>query len=250
MYDPGTLTPYTYYYWRIVAWDNHDACRAGPRWQFRTEYVNSPPNEPSNPNPANGSTEIPVTTDLCWTGGDPDSGDYVTYDVYFGRSFPLTKIKSNISGTSCTIEDLNYSMKYYWNVTAWDNHHNKNEGPLWSFSTKTDTSSPSLAITQPKKGWLYFNLFGVMKKFPILITTIAIGQIEVIATASDTQSGMNRVEFYLDDELKYTDYTAEGNQYTWLWDESGNIFPHLLKIVAYDNCGQSSTLTRGVWKIF
>ncbi len=216
-YDPGTLNSYTKYYWKIVAWDNHGANSIGPLWQFRT--LNSPPYPPSNPSPANGSTQIPVNSDLSWTGGDPDPGDYVTYDVYFGSSFPLPKIKSNTSGTSCSLENLNYSMKYYWRVVAWDNLHHCSAGPLWSFTTKMDTSGPSLAITQPKNGYLYINLFGGQKKFFIFFTTIVIGSIEVIATASDSQSGVNRVEFYIDDVLKATDYTPEeNNQYSWLWE--------------------------------
>jgi uncharacterized repeat protein (TIGR01451 family) len=43
---------------------------------------NNPPNTPSNPSPADNVTGVSVSTDLNWTGGDPD-GDSVTYDVYF-----------------------------------------------------------------------------------------------------------------------------------------------------------------------
>jgi len=248
IYDPGTLAYYTYYYWKIVAWDNHGASTAGPRWQFRTTYaVNHPPYAPSNPSPANGSTGVPVNSDLSWTGGDPDSGDFVTYDVYFGSSFPLTKIKSNISGTSCALDNLNYSKKYYWKVIAWDNHGNTNASALWSFTTIMDTSGPSLSISQPKRGWIYINLFGglIQKKFPIFITTIVIGPIDVIATASDSQSGVNRVEFYIDDVLRSTDCVSP---YIWLW-EHDNFFPYTLKVIAYDNCGNPSIQTLGVWKL-
>jgi hypothetical protein len=190
-----------------------------------------------------------VNSDLSWTGGDPDSGDFVTYDVFFGISFPLTKIKSNTSGTSCAIDDLDYSAKYYWKVVAWDNHGANTTGPLWSFYTKTDTSPPSLAITQPKKGWLYINILGglIQKKFPIFITTFVIGPIDVIATASDSQSEMNRVEFYVDDELKYTDYISP---YSWSWVERVPLFTYHLKVIAYDNCGNPSTQTMPVRKIF
>ena len=249
-YDPGTLNYYTIYYWKIIAHDNNGASTVGPRWQFRTANPppNNPPYAPCNPNPANGSTGVPVNSDLSSTGGDPDNGDFVTYDVYFGTSFPLTKIKSNISGASCALENLNYSKKYYWKVVAWDNHGANTPGPLWSFTTKTDTSPPSLAITQPKKGWLYINclLLNFHWKFPILFTTLVIGPMDVIVTASDIQSGVNRVEFYLDDILKETDDTAP---YSWSWTERGGFFPYLLKVIAYDNCGNPSTLNMRVWKV-
>ena len=249
IYDPGTLSYFTYYYWKIVAWDNHGASTTGPRWQFRTQsQINHPPYAPSNPNPVNGATEIPINSDLSWTGGDPDSGDYVTYDVYFDTTNPpLTKIKSNTSGTTCVLEDLNYSQKYYWNVVAWDNHKNTNTSQVWSFTTKRDTSGPSLAITSPKKGWVHINLLGglIQNRFPILITTIVIGPIDVNVTASDSQSGMNRVEFYTDDTLMSIDYTAP---YSWKW-EHVPFFPYQLKVIAYDNLNNPSTLSLRVWKL-
>jgi thiol-disulfide isomerase/thioredoxin len=35
-YDPGTMICDTTYYWKIVAWDNHDTSTAGPVWSFTT----------------------------------------------------------------------------------------------------------------------------------------------------------------------------------------------------------------------
>ena len=248
LYDPGTLNSYTTYYWKIKARDNHDATAIGPLWHFRTIYINHPPYAPYNPSPANGSTQIPVNDDLSWTGGDPDSGDFVTYDVYFGSTFPLTKIKSNTSGTNCALEKLNYGKIYYWKVVAWDNHQRNNASRLWWFSTKTDTSPPSVAIVQPKRGYLYVNLLGgiIQRKVPIFITTLVIGQIEVIATASDGESGVNRVEFYIDGDLKATDSVAP---YSWNWLERGGFFPYLLTVTAYDNSDNHSSLSLRVWKV-
>src|SRR4030042_5122424 len=142
-YDPGTLSYDTYYYWKIVAWDNHGATTKGPLWFFRTAYLpNQPPCAPHNPSPTNGATEILVNSDLNSDCSDPDVGDFITFDVYFGSTLPLTKIKSNISGTSCMLDNLNYSTKYYWKVIVWDNHQNRNESPQWSFTTKLDTTGP------------------------------------------------------------------------------------------------------------
>lgn len=39
---------------------------------------NEAPYEPSNPSPANGATGVSTTTDLSWTGGDPNGNDTVT----------------------------------------------------------------------------------------------------------------------------------------------------------------------------
>jgi len=249
IYDPGTLAYYTLYYWRIVAWDSHGASATGPLWSFRTASApNRPPYAPSNPSPANGSTEVSVNTDLSWSGGDPDSGDFVIYDVYCGISFPLTKLASNVSGQSYALEYLLYSTKYYWRIVAWDNHQASNASPVWSFTSKTDTTLPVVKITQPIKGFFYLN-FGdiITRKFPIFITTIVIGRIEVTATATDSESGIDRVEFYVDDELKSTDTTAS---YSWMWSEWGYFFPYMLKVTAYDRVGNQNSAEMRVWKVF
>lgn len=248
-YDPGALSSNTYYYWKIVAWDNQGATTKGPLWHFRTADIpNQPPYAPCNPNPVDGATEVPVNSDLSWSCNDPDVGDFITFDVYFGSMFPLTKIKSNISGTSCMLDNLNYSTKYYWKVIAWDNHQNMNTSPLWSFTTKLDTTGPSLAITSPKKGYFYMNLLAgnIQRVFPIFITTLVIGQVDIIATASDSQSGVNRVEIFIDDVLKINDTSAP---YSWIWSDRGYFFPYDITVTAYDNVGKSSSLSMRVWKI-
>jgi hypothetical protein len=50
-------------------------------------------NNPNNPSPPNQATNVDINTDLSWTGGDPDNGDIVTYDIYFGTDSdpPLKK---------------------------------------------------------------------------------------------------------------------------------------------------------------
>jgi hypothetical protein len=249
LYDPGVLTYYTIYYWRIVAWDSHSASSAGPLWNFRTvKQPNRPPYAPSNPNPANGSIDVSLNPDLIWTGGDPDSGDIVTYDVYCGTTFPLTKIASNQTGTSHAIGPLQYNTKYYWKIVALDLQHASNASPVWSFTTITETGPPTVKITSPIRGFLYVNFWDIItRKIPIFIVTIIVGRIEVTATATDSQSGVDRVEFYIDDEYKANDTTAP---YTWIWLEGWNFYPYKLKVIAYDNVGNQKSADMKVWKIF
>lgn len=247
-YNPGTLTYDTTYYWKIVSWDTHDASTSGPLWHFRTKlHTNRPPYAPSNPSPANGSTQVPIDVTLKWNGGDPDSGDTVTYDVYFSTSLPLIKIQSNLSGTSYTPTNLSYGTKYYWQIIAWDNHHDSNASPLWWFNTKPDTTPPSLQITSPKKGYISINLGDIfIRKILIFITTMVIGKTDITATVTDTQSGVKRVEFYIDNELKAT-FTAP--PYKWTWTEQGFVFPYTLKVIAYDYSENQISSELKVWKI-
>ena len=60
------------------------------------------------------------------------------------------------------------------------------------------------------------------------------------ANPSDATSGVNRVEFYLDDEYQQTD-TNDPYQYTWTGASK-----HFVYAIAYDNAGnfeQSETLS-------
>jgi hypothetical protein len=57
---------------------------------------------------------------------------------------------------------------------------------------------------------------------------------EITATATDNESGINRVEFYIDDDVKATDTTAP---YVWKWTERGLFFPYIIKIIVFDTVG-------------
>ena len=219
------------------------------RWYtFTTKQLNNPPYAPSNPYPPNGSIDVSMNPDLGWTGGDPDSGDIITYDVYCGSTFPLPKISSNQTGTIHALDHLLYNTKYYWKVIAWDLQHAANVSPVWSFTTITDTIPPTVGITSPLRGFLYIN-FGdiIITKIPIFVTTLIVGKMEVAASATDYQSGISRVEFYLDGGLQATDTTAP---YTWTWTARGYFFSYMLKVKAYDGCGNQNSVEIKVWKVF
>jgi uncharacterized repeat protein (TIGR02543 family) len=102
-----------------------------------SNITNKPPYTPNTPNPMNDSTDESVTTDLSWSGGDPDPGDTVTYDVYFGMSSSPPKVVGNQSGLSYDPGTMDYQTTYYWKIVAWDNHGAFAVGPLWSFTTRT-----------------------------------------------------------------------------------------------------------------
>jgi hypothetical protein len=100
---------------------------------------NLPPYQPSAPYPADGATGASLTVDLTWTGGDPNQGDIVTYDVYFGTSSNPPRVVNNQSGTTYDPGTLAYVTTYHWKIVAWDNHGASTAGPAWSFTTKANT---------------------------------------------------------------------------------------------------------------
>jgi hypothetical protein len=214
------------------------------RWYTFATKADSPPNTPNAPTPPDGATDVIITTDIQWHGGDPD-GDPVTYDVYFGTTTPPLKVVSNQSSLIYHPGTLAYNRTYYWKIVAWDNQGATAGGPIWSFTTKPDTIPPVVKITNPEKGFIYVNFSNIIvMKIPFLITLI-IGPITVTADAYDNESGIQRVEFYLDDDLKYTDTEAP---YVWHWT-GRDFFPYNLKAVAYDNFGNSNSDTIRVWHI-
>ena len=142
-FDPGTMGASTKYYWQIVAWDNHGASTSGPVWDFTTSALpNSPPNTPSNPNPTNHATGVDVNADLGWTCSDPDVGDTLIYDVYFGTTSTPPNVATGQSSTTYDPGTITAGTKYYWQIVAWDNHGASTSGPVWDFTTAGGVNSP------------------------------------------------------------------------------------------------------------
>ena len=100
-------------------------------------FPNNPPYAPTNPNPANGETGVGLNTDLSWNASDPD-GDILTYDVYFGTSYPPPLVASNISTAMYDPGNLLIETTYYWKIVAWDFRGASNESPIWSFTTRVN----------------------------------------------------------------------------------------------------------------
>lgn len=133
--EDGTVVEYTY-----------DA--AGNRLTKTVAITNTAPNVPSNPSPADGATGVSCSTGLSWSGGDPDAGDVLTYDVYLGKATPLSApVSQNQSATSFSPgSSLEPGTDYYWKVVAKDQHGATQEGPVWHFVTAA-AQSADLSIT-------------------------------------------------------------------------------------------------------
>ncbi len=117
----------------------------------------------------------------------------------------------------------------------------------WLLYYGPETSLPEMSITTPVKGYLTINFFSLWSWKFRFFTTVAIGRIIVSVAASDPQSGIDRVEFYIDDGLKAVVTTPP---YEWVWMERGLFFPYTLKVVVYDFAGNSQMDSMKVWKIW
>ena len=202
-------------------------------WTYHSIKIGAsePPYQPYSPYPENNSTGVKLSVTLSWKGGDPE-GEKVYYTVYFGEDKDnLTKIADNISTNYTYVAGLHEFTKYYWKVIAWDESGMSSSGPIWNFVT-LDTTPPSVNIVIPAKNTLYAG--NVSIKF---FKTFVVGKINVVVNASDEESGVARVEFYVDGELKYNDSVAP---YTWLWNEDTLYDTHTLEVVAYDRDGNTA----------
>jgi len=101
-----------------------------------------------------------------------------------------------------------------------------------------DSIPPHASITKPVNALYIKN----EERVP-LFTTIILGQIDIIVNATDSQTEIYRVEFYIDDKLMGTDTAPP---YEWTWDNS-TFFKHKIKIVAYDDAGNSAQDEQMVW---
>ena len=243
-YTPGSLEYMTTYYWMIVSWDDLGLSTPGDQWLFTTQSEpNNPPYPPSDPSPIDGAIDVDIHTMLSWVGGDPDPGDIVTYDVYFGTSSSPPQLIGNQTDSSYQPSTLQENTTYYWRIVAWDAQQSSSAGPLWSFTSEIlgDITPPAVQITKPDNA-LYIRNDRV---FPFFVPLVLF-EIDVQVTASDAESGIERVEFYIDDILKAND-TLE--PYSWTWSER-SFFMYTLKVIAYDNAGHHTEKEMRVWKFF
>lgn len=150
-FDPGPLSTRALYKWKIVATDNHGASASGPLWSFSTVgYQNQPPLPPSNPYPPDGAADQSVDIAVSWSCSDPDPGDSLNYDVYFGTDYPPPLVSQVQTDTTYDPPgSLDYSGTYFWKIVARDSHNHETEGPLWSFTTEAFANLPPLPPSNP-----------------------------------------------------------------------------------------------------
>ncbi|UCF50677.1 MAG: PKD domain-containing protein [Thermoplasmatales archaeon] len=154
LYCPDDVLDFdTDYAWKIVSWDEYGSNSSGDIWTFTTEE-NLPPSEPSNPDPANGATDVTIYKILSWTGGDPNPGDEVLYDVYFGTSSPPPLVAEDLTKAEYNPGTMELGITYFWQIVSEDSQGLTTNGPIWSFTTEEEPNESPTApeIDGPLKG--------------------------------------------------------------------------------------------------
>jgi len=104
-------------------------------------------------------------------------------------------------------------------------------GRGWFFKCYLDSTPPDCELINPKNG-LY--LKGI-KILPMTGLTVTIGDAIIDIETEDIGSGIEKIEIYINDEIKHTALTPSSN-YEWLWHET-TVGIYTIRVVAYDNAG-------------
>ncbi len=157
IYDPTplgqTLEFDTKYEWKIVSWDKYGLSSPGEIWNFQTE-PNYAPNPAKDPRPPDKSKNVPVNASLFWNGSDPNSGDTLTYDVYFGLYDPPSyqTTQHEPSYDPYGEGDMQLFEKYYWKIVTRDKSGESSETPVWTFETGVNPPPTDPDIDGPAEG--------------------------------------------------------------------------------------------------
>ncbi|MEE3999989.1 hypothetical protein V1T75_06525 [Tenacibaculum sp. FZY0031] len=126
------------HYWRVTAVDNKgkegDPSEVFAFYTKGEGETNTAPFTAELVKPEDEGTISGTTITLQWKGADSNTGDTLTYDVYFGEDADPTTIKEeNLSTTSLEV-DVVSGKTYYWKINTKDNSGAKSIGQVWSFT--------------------------------------------------------------------------------------------------------------------
>jgi len=107
-----------------------------------TTIINSPPQKPYYPSPADSALNQRSSLILSWQCNDVDE-DSLMFDVFVGKSVNQWMLFENIRASYYQLNSLEENTKYYWKIEAKDSEGNKTTGDIWTFITGGSPNIPS-----------------------------------------------------------------------------------------------------------
>jgi hypothetical protein len=205
-------------------------------WAFRTLYYEPPPHSEKREGhyvtcAGVNSEEFMIsfsdpTLDVANPAPD-DHNDaaYVSHDIY------NVSVGSPQPDINCKWWLTDYQIGYNYTVVE----------KAFIICPVPDETPPVIAITKPANALYFMNIEII--PFP---SAVIIGKIDINVSAADDDSGIDRVEFWIKDQLKATDTTEP---YGWTWSERAFLI-YLIEVVAYDKEGNSASAIKSVLKFF
>ena len=106
-----------------------------------------------------------------------------------------------------------------------------------------DGRVPNIKISKPQRA-IYIR----DRKIIPFIVPVIFGDIQIWFSAEDNLSGLNRIELFIDDELREIFTICPKS---WLWNEiTPWKYKHVIKLIAYDNASNNATKNMTVWRFF
>ena len=149
-------------------------------------------------------------------------------------------------------DNKNYACYDTWDKKAhWYDFSKIASGNPWGIYGATFCVFHGITITSPNASFYIFNR-DIMELFKNIqwpfSTPLIIGPIDIEIQESDNEFVIDRVEIYIDNDLKYE---AAIGPYSWTWSERKPLhFRHMIKVIAYDNAGNIARSELRVWKFF
>ncbi|HID25419.1 MAG TPA: DUF2341 domain-containing protein, partial [Thermoplasmata archaeon] len=188
-----------------------------------------------------GLDNVPPVTTIELQGTEGDNGWYKSNVVITLKAFDdgsgVDSIYYKIDDESQQIyvRPLILDVEGVHRFSYWSTDMAGNEEQHHTVELKIDKYDPIVEIVKPEQGYVYINDF--KKHASLLGWTLIIGHVTVEAVSSDSLSGVSKVEFYLDDSIRFT-ISGEQQIYRWRCMESV-LFVHLIKVRSYDVAGNS-----------
>jgi len=204
--------------------------------KLESEEANHPPDKPDIEGPTGGYVNVSYTYNF--TSNDPE-GDDISYFIDWDDG-------STSSWSSFISSGDTYSSNHIWNkegsynlkVKAKDEHGDESEWSNLLIDIKKDSVPPLVKISKPERALYFFDKkirnFILSSRIPLII-----GKITIEANATDEESGINRVEFYVNGRIMGKD-TSDPFTYLWRWRRPRIFHIIVLKVVAYDNEGNTA----------
>ncbi len=162
--------------------------------------------------------------------GARGGSDYYDFVLYGYEVIAFWESEWNRDYFHCpddSIENMNFS--YFVNVTKLI------VGSLAHLADMTEINHPTLRIASPKRGRLYFEdrTLKILKHH----RTIVFDDVLICTEVEPGDSPIERVEFWYDGKLKFTDYEKP---YQWRINQR-SLRKHTIKAIAFDEKGRTSS---------
>jgi len=185
---------------------------------------------------------VPPTADFTYSPENPTSGDTVYFtDKSIDPDGTIIDWTWDFGDGTTGSKEQNPTHKYVKNglytvVLTVKDDNNAVDTTSKEINIEKDTTQPNVSIIKPERG-VYFRNKKILPRFIRL--TLIIGKITIEANATDEDSEIEKVEFYINNRLMGND-TTEPYEYNWTRDRLRLFHIFSIKVKAYNNDGLTS----------